>query len=145
MAEIVMQCIHNKDYKSNNNRVSERVRSTPCSKKVGCPVKLLLYEIATFPDYMLEKHSEWSQRKMAEKLKRSLQMKDMELIGRVERKIILSIPGIAEHRGHVIGEVGLRKILDRLLFWFCSLQATPIYQQQQHPLFNVCCISLAQS
>ena len=81
-----------------NNRVSRNVKE-PSQKtiKQGCPAKVKLYEVVSFPDYIIQKDNAYHRGMMAKKLKRALHGKDVATIGKIERTILVCIPDIAVH------------------------------------------------
>ncbi|XP_065664864.1 uncharacterized protein LOC136086524 [Hydra vulgaris] len=72
------------------------------TKKFQCPAQVSMKEIIYFKDYKLTEPTEWKKRRTSLKIRNLLKVKGD--IGMTEKKIMLIVDDISEHRNHAVGE-----------------------------------------
>ncbi|XP_065665743.1 calcium-responsive transcription factor-like [Hydra vulgaris] len=84
------------------------------TKKFDCPAKVHIKEILEFPEFKLDRDSEWLRKDTSKKLRLAL-TGNKNMI--VSRKYVLIIPDISVHRNHLIGDAAglIQPISDELI------------------------------
>lgn len=73
------------------------------SKKIGCPAKIEIREIAAFPEHKISNQSTNYKKKLqATSIKDPLEERNVKF----ERTFVLKLPNLDEHKGHATGESG---------------------------------------
>merc|ERR1712226_158932 len=83
------------------DNIKSRNLKTP-SKKCGCPATIVVRQIIKFPEFKIEKDTEWRRRDGAGKLKARIRSDRENLV--TEVVIIGRLPNASEHKYHEILE-----------------------------------------
>ncbi|XP_040280115.1 uncharacterized protein LOC120995157 isoform X2 [Bufo bufo] len=80
------------------------------TKKMDCPAKIYVYHLLTFPDFQINKNTEWLKRSASTKLKNYIQKEDAKGIN----IYMVLFPKLSDHTNHITsGEVAhLREKID---------------------------------
>ena len=87
--------------RKDHSQVIKTKKLVQCSRKLGCPAKISLKEIFTFPDYKISTNNRYNRIKASKELRTSLQEQKIEAV----KKFILTLPANEfEHAMHPVGE-----------------------------------------
>ncbi|XP_014674904.1 PREDICTED: calcium-responsive transcription factor-like [Priapulus caudatus] len=90
------------------------------TKKLGCPAKITVNEIITFPQFKVEKDTKSYRDKSSKAIKKALSTLCIE---NVRKELHVCLPDMSDHRNHPVGEgSGVSLVMDkRVLNYLCDM------------------------